>query len=58
MTGDATPRVSIPRVSIPRVSIVVPSFNNASFIEATMDSILGQTAPDQRCSAAVAPRSQ
>jgi len=30
----------------PRVSVVVPSFNNASFIEATMDSILGQTFKD------------
>jgi glycosyltransferase involved in cell wall biosynthesis len=28
------------------VSIVVPSHNNASFIEATMDSILGQTLKD------------
>jgi len=41
VTGDVTPRVSIPRVSI-----VVPSYNNASFIEATMDSILGQTFED------------
>ena len=30
----------------PRVSIVVPSFNNASFIETTMDSILAQTFED------------
>lgn len=30
----------------PRVSVVVPSYNNAQFIEATMDSILGQTFRD------------
>ncbi len=30
----------------PRVSVVVPSYNNASFIEATMDSILAQTFQD------------
>ena len=30
----------------PRVSVVVPSFNNASYIEATMDSILAQTFVD------------
>lgn len=36
MTGDGTPRVSV----------VVPSFNNAGFIEATMDSILAQTFED------------
>ena len=30
----------------PRVSVVVPSYNNASFIEATMDSILAQTFKD------------
>jgi len=36
VTGDVTPRVSV----------VVPSYNNASFIEATMDSILGQTFED------------
>jgi glycosyltransferase involved in cell wall biosynthesis len=33
-------------VSAPRVSVVVPSYNNAGFIEATMDSILGQTFED------------
>jgi glycosyltransferase involved in cell wall biosynthesis len=33
-------------VPAPRVSVVVPSFNNASYIEATMDSILGQTFED------------
>jgi glycosyltransferase involved in cell wall biosynthesis len=36
VTGDLTPRVSV----------VVPSFNNVSFIEATMDSILAQTFED------------
>jgi glycosyltransferase involved in cell wall biosynthesis len=36
MTGNVTPRVSV----------VVPSYNNASFIRATMDSILGQTFQD------------
>jgi glycosyltransferase involved in cell wall biosynthesis len=36
VTGDVTPRVSV----------VVPSYNNASFIEATMDSILSQTFED------------
>ena len=36
MTGDV----------VPRVSVVVPSFNNAAFIEATMDSILAQTFED------------
>ena len=30
----------------PRVSVVVPSYNNAPFIEATMDSILAQTFAD------------
>ena len=30
----------------PRVSVVVPSFNNAGFIEATMDSILAQSFED------------
>jgi glycosyltransferase involved in cell wall biosynthesis len=42
VTGD----VFSPRASIPRVSVVVPSFNNVGFIEATMDSILGQTFDD------------
>jgi glycosyltransferase involved in cell wall biosynthesis len=41
VTGDVTPRVPVPRVSV-----VVPSYNNASFIEAAMDSILGQTFED------------
>jgi glycosyltransferase involved in cell wall biosynthesis len=41
VTGGATARVPIPRVSV-----VVPSYNNADFIEATMDSILGQTFHD------------
>lgn len=27
----------------PRVSVVVPAYNNAEFIEATLDSLLGQT---------------
>ena len=36
MTGGPTPRVSV----------VVPSYDNAGFIEATMDSILGQTFED------------
>ena len=40
MTGDASSGAT------PRVSVVVPSYNNASFIEETMDSILGQTFED------------
>jgi glycosyltransferase involved in cell wall biosynthesis len=32
--------------AVPRVSVVVPSYNNADFIEATMDSILAQTFED------------
>lgn len=36
MSGDVTPRVSV----------VVPSYNNASFIGATMDSILAQSFED------------
>jgi glycosyltransferase involved in cell wall biosynthesis len=32
--------------AVPRVSVVVPSFNNAGFIEATMESILSQTYED------------
>jgi glycosyltransferase involved in cell wall biosynthesis len=39
-TGDRAGDVT------PRVSVVVPSFNNASFIEATMDAILTQTFQD------------
>jgi len=30
----------------PRVSVVIPSFDNADFIQATMDSVLGQTYDD------------
>jgi glycosyltransferase involved in cell wall biosynthesis len=30
----------------PRVSVVIPSFNNATTIAETMDSVLGQTFPD------------
>ncbi len=41
MTGG-----EVSRTDVPRVSVVVPSFNNAGFIEATMDSILGQTFED------------
>jgi glycosyltransferase involved in cell wall biosynthesis len=46
VTGDATSHAPIPSESVPRVSIVVPSYNNAGFIEATMASVLGQTFED------------
>jgi glycosyltransferase involved in cell wall biosynthesis len=39
--GDATPRGPVPRVSV-----VVPSYNNVSFIDETMDSILRQSFED------------
>lgn len=42
----SSPGVPNARDHTPRVSIVVPSYNNASFIEATMDSILAQTFED------------
>lgn len=40
MTDDMT------EMAAPRVSVVVPSYNNVSFIEATMDSILAQSYED------------
>ena len=32
--------------TVPRVSVVVPAFENAAYIRATMDSVLAQTYPD------------
>ena len=46
MTSDAAPAGPHSPVPIPRVSIVVPSYNNASFIDETMGSILNQTFGD------------
>jgi glycosyltransferase involved in cell wall biosynthesis len=31
---------------MPRVSVVVPTYNNAAFVRATLDSVLAQTYPD------------
>ncbi|MBI5020647.1 MAG: glycosyltransferase [Ignavibacteriales bacterium] len=44
-SSDITMVKTLPLVSLPKISAVIPSFNQASFIQQTLDSIIAQKYP-------------